>query len=134
MALIICPITCTDDLTPEQAVAQALQDLQPALTSEHVRVSPVAPPPDLDGPVWRWVLADGAPQVLDPEITVYPGAVEHRHWRPTAPATPAQIRSGLVVATEHGLVVVGVHQGDEDDDIPALIEQALAHVAAIEGE
>ncbi len=130
MALIIGPIT-DPDLTPEQAVVQAAQAIRQPLTPEHIRVTPVAPPPGIGGPVWRWVLVEGAPQVLDTEVTVYPGAEEHGHWRPTHHQAPAEIRGGLVVASEHGWVVVAVHQGDEDEDLTELADQALAHVAAL---
>ena len=127
MALIVAPITGTDD--PKQTVVQALHDLQPALTPEQVQVSSVNPPSGLDGPVWRFELTAPA---LDPDVTVFNGSVDGGLWRRTGAAAPAEIRGGLVVDTEHGLVVVGVHEGDEDD-INELVEQALAHIQLIEG-
>ena len=137
MTLLIGPIsgldTCTED-DPKQVLLRVLLELQPALTPEHVQVTPVDPPPDLDGPLWRWTFSDDAPQVqvLDTEVTTFRGSVEQGHWRPMTEATHAQIRGGLVVATEHGHVVLGVHQGDEDDDLNDLVEQALAHIQLIE--
>ena len=134
MALIAGPITGIDD--PAEAIVMAFQAIQQTLTPEHIQVTPADPPQDIDGPLWRWTLVDDAPQVQiqDPEIAVFDGHVERGHWSPTTPATHPQIRSGLVVTTEHGMVVVAVHQGDEDDDINELIEAAMAHVAAIEGD
>ena len=129
MALIVGPITGIDD-DPQRAVAQAPQ---PAIGVEYIIVTPVEPPPGLDGPAWRWTLVNGAPPVQDPEVTVHPGAVEQGGcWRPTTQATHAEIRAGLVLSTEHGFVVVGIYQG-EDDDITELAEAALAHVAALFG-
>ena len=113
MPLIIGLIADTG--SPQRIVVHALQDLQPNLTPEQVQVTPVAAPPGVEGPLWRWTLVNDAPPVLDAEVTVHPGAVEQGgHWRPTGPTTPAQIKSGLVVTTHHGLVVVGVHQGEDD--------------------
>jgi len=90
-------------LGPAQAAVQALQSLQAGLIPEYVQVSQVDPPPGHDGPVWRWSLAEGAPPILDREVTVYPGVEEDGRWRPTAvPPSPGEIRSGLVVATESG--------------------------------
>lgn len=132
MALIIGPITDTDD--PNEAVVLALQDLQPATEHHHIELSPADPPPDSDGPLWQWTLSpDEAPPVLDPEITTFEGAEEHGHWTPTHPQAAAEIRHGLVLETEHGLVVVGVHEG-EDDDITELAEQAMAHIQLIDGD
>ena len=137
MALIIGPIsgldTDTDDPTAAvlQAVVQALQDLQPATEPHHIRVTSADPPPDHDRPVWRWTLSDDAPPVLDPAVSVHVGTVERGRWAPTHPHGPAEIRRGLVVAVPgSGWAVVGAHQG-EDDDHNDLVEQALAHVAAL---
>jgi len=126
MTLIVGPITDID--SPIKGVIQALQ---PALELHHILVSQVAPP-DSDGPVWRWTLSDDAPPIQDPAITRFKGTVERGHFRLTHPQAAAEIRHGLVLETEHGLVVVGVHEG-EDDDITELAEQAMAHVAALHG-
>ena len=113
------------DILPEQAVAQAMQlDLMPA----HIRVHQLH---RSGAPIWRWSLVDGAPHVRDPEVTVYPGIEEQGHWRQTAPAIHPELRGGVVVATAHGWVVVATDSAEETTT--ELVEQALAHVAAIEG-
>ena len=118
------------DLTPELAVVQALQGLQPALEPHHVRVTLADPPPDgLGGPPWRFELTA---HVLDPEITVHEGTVERGLWRPTALATPAEIRNGIAIQTNIGWVVAAAES--EDETTTDLVEAALAHVIAIEGE
>ena len=130
MTLIIGPITDTD--SPNQAVARALQGLQPDLEPEHVQVVSVHRPPDLDAPLWRWVLTDVPQAVTDPDITVFPGALERGRWRSTGPATPGEIRQGIAIQVEGGWVVAAAHLDDEDDDL-ALAEQALIHIEVIEG-
>lgn len=134
MALLLGPIDDAD-LDTAQVVVQALRDYQPSLEPEHVQVvSQVDQPPSLVGPLWRWVIRDDdRPPVQDPDITVCPGAVEQGgRWTPSAPQAPAEIRSGLVVNSEYGMVVVGAHKG-EDDDLTNLLEAATAHVAALSG-
>lgn len=128
MALIIGPLT-DPDLDPTQALVQAFLTIQQTLTPEKAHVTP-ASPPDHNGPLWRFELTAA---VLDPDVTVFDGSVDGGLWRPTGAAAPAEIRGGLVVTCEHGLVVVGVHQGDEDD-INELVEQALAHIQLITGD
>ena len=123
MALLsIVPDT---DLSPDRAVAHALQDLQ---APEHIHVSPADPTPDLDGPLWRFELTAASP---DPDIAVYPGIVEHGQWRPTGQASPAEIRRGIAVQTDIGWVVAAAES--EDETTTELTEQALAHVAALFG-
>ena len=131
MALVIGPIACTDD-EPTAAVVQAFQAIRQILEPHHIQVSPAHTPPAHDGPVWRWMLVDGALSVLDPEITVFEGHVERGHWRPMEPATPAEIRRGIAIRTDLGWVVAAVAD-DDHEAATELVEQALAHVAALYG-
>ena len=110
------------DLDPREAVARALQDLQPALDTRHVQAVSVDPPlEDIEEPVWRWSLVDGAHLVQDRQVTVYPGGTSH-----------PEIRSGIVMQVRGDWMVVATDSEDETAD--ELAEQALCHLACIRGE
>ncbi len=118
------------DLAPERAIVRALQELDPALAADRIESLCVHSPRGLGVPTWRWKLARAPLQ--DPEVTIFPGAVDGGQWKPTGPATPAEIRRGIAIQVEGGWVVAAAHPADEDDDL-AQAEQALAHVAAVNG-
>jgi len=120
------------DLGPTQAVARALLALQPGLEPEHVRVVSVHCPPGVGVAVWRWELAPSAPTIEDPRVTVVPGLQEDGRWRPTAAPAAETLARGIALQIDIGWVVAAAQSDDET--ATELLEQALAHVAAIEGE